>query len=655
MYSIPVSPCLKCENEALVLTAVDVRLDIVGLLARTRLKQTYRNEEEKPIEAVYTFPLPMDGVLTSLVMKIGEKSFQGKAVEKSEAREQYEDAVAEGDTPIMLERLDNGLYTLNLANILPKETIEVEIEFAEILVHKAGEFRYELPTTLAPRYGNPEDLGLEPHQIPEYTLNSGAKFCFSAAIEGPLATASLAVPTHPATVTVKNGTLEISLVRGVEDMDRDLVLTMSGENLPSAFGLTAKDGDRHVALMGFTPTFSAQAPARSVKIVVDCSGSMLGDSIRQAREALIRILDRLRPEDWFNVIRFGSSTECFFQRQVPADAKHVQLALAKARTMDAYLGGTEMEAALDEAISSVSPKEMSEDILILTDGEVWDKGDMAVRAKLANHRVFTIGIGSSPARDVLNDLAQKTNGRALFIGLREDLERAVFGHFKRMVMAPAKKPRISFGSNKPVGQAPSPLPPIFGGDMVVSWAWFDTPPSDACLVLESEGQEFSWMTEFVSAESLSDILPRLGAAARLMELTDENTARDLAVQYNLVSKHTNFLAVAERAEGEKAGDIPALRTVKHTLAAGWGGVGDVCCSIPPKFSTGQMMMSEPSALYQRKALNHPSRMSVKTTRRQCIDLEDYLAKKHDGKNNEKTFSLSDLVSKVSTRLKNTPG
>ena len=54
-------------------------------------------------------------------------------------------------------------------------------------------------------------------------------------------------------------------------------------------------------------------------IIVDCSGSMGGDSIAQARKALYEILELLRPEDAFNVIRFGSSHEKLFPSPVRAD------------------------------------------------------------------------------------------------------------------------------------------------------------------------------------------------------------------------------------------------------------------------------------------------------------------------------------------------
>jgi hypothetical protein len=67
---------------------------------------------------------------------------------------------------------------------------------------------------------------------------------------------------------------------------------------------------------------------------------------------------------------------------------------------------------------------------------------------------------------------------------------------------------------------------------------------------------------------------RLAASARLKEL-DRAAGAEQAVRYRLVSPWTNWLVVAERSKGEKAFDIPALRKVPQTMAAGWGGTGMV--------------------------------------------------------------------------------
>jgi Ca-activated chloride channel family protein len=572
MYSEISAPCLKAiDSRNVVLQGANVRVDIRDYLARTRMEYHFVNREGVNIEAVYTFALPIDGVLTDLGIVIGNRELKGIAVEKREAQERYEDAISDGDSPIMLERLDSGLYSLNVGNIMPGEKAVVSVEFLEVLSPKAGEVRYELPTTLAPLYGDPAKRGLAPHQIPGHSLMADNRFTLQASIEGCLATADILTPAHKTVMKREAGRVEISLSAETTAMDRDFILAFSSEALPKSFAVSVPDKDGHVVLAGFTPKFSAPAPARSIKIVVDCSGSMGGESILQARQALLRALDRLRPEDHFNIILFGSSCTALFNRQEPADATHLEAAITLTRSMDANMGGTEMEKALEKALNSASPAGMPEDILLITDGQVWDMGAVAGKLAKKRHRVFCIGVGRAVERGVLSALSSQTKGNAIFVNVQEDMGKKVFEHFKRMTLTPAQNPAFDFGVAKPLSVCPEKLPAVFDGDMVIGCAWFASPPRSVSFRFDTADGSMSQQTEVKEAPALTSALNRFAAAMKL-ETLPEPEATALAIEYNLMSPFTNFLAVLERAESEKTGGLPQLRTVEHNIPRGWGGM-----------------------------------------------------------------------------------
>jgi Ca-activated chloride channel family protein len=372
-------------------------------------------------------------------------------------------------------------------------------------------------------------------------------------------------------------------------MDRDFILVMSSEALPRAFAVSAPDKGGHVVLAGFTPRFAATSPARSVKIVMDCSGSMGGESILQARQALLRALDRLRPEDTFNIIRFGSSSTMLFRKQEHADETHLKAAMAMARTMNADMGGTEMADALDRALSSPSPAGMPEDILLVTDGQVWDMDSVADRIARRKHRVFCIGVGSAVERGVLSTLSAKTGGEAMFVNVHEDMGKKVFEHFKRMTLTPADKPTFGFVGARPMAVAPKKLPPVFDGDMVLTCTWFETPPQEAVFSLLTPDGLMNWRTPVTANADWAEAMPRFAAAMKLPDLPDHE-ATALAVEYNLVSPFTNFLAVLERAEGEKPQELPGLCTVTHNIPHSWGGVGGMADL--PSFSLKPLTASQ---------------------------------------------------------------
>ena len=123
------------------------------LLGEVTVCQTYRNDEDVNIEAVYTFPLPLDAVLLDLRVEIGGRTLNGVVVEKKAAEEQYEDAVAAGDAAVMLEAIEPGLYTMNVGNLLPKETATITFVYAIVYRWVGDTLRVSLPTTIAPRYG----------------------------------------------------------------------------------------------------------------------------------------------------------------------------------------------------------------------------------------------------------------------------------------------------------------------------------------------------------------------------------------------------------------------------------------------------------------------------------------------------------------------
>lgn len=572
MYSEISAPSLKTiDSRNILLRGADVRVDIRDYLARTRMEYHFVNCEDVNIEAVYTFALPIDGVLTDLGIVIGQRELKGIAVEKREAQERYEDAISDGDSPIMLERLDSGLYSLNVGNIMPGEKAVVSVEFLEILSPKADEVRYELPTNLAPLYGDPAARGLAPHQIPGHSLLADNRFSLHIGIEGCFATADILTPAHKTVMKRDAGRVEISLSAETTAMDRDFIMAFTAQNMPRSFAVCAPDKGGHVVLAGFTPKFSAPAPARSIKIVVDCSGSMGGESILQARQALLRALDRLRPEDHFNIILFGSFCTALFNRQEPADPTHLEAAITLTRSMDANMGGTEMEQALEKTLHSASPAGMPEDILLITDGQVWDMGAVAGKLAKKRHRVFCIEVGSAVERGVLSALSSKTDGDAIFVSVQEDMGKKVFEHFKRMTLIPAQNPAFDFGGEKPLAVCPEKLPAVFDGDMVLGCAWFATPPKAVSFRFDTADGSMSQQTEVKESQALANALPRFAAAMKLESLP-EREATALAVKYNLMSSFTNFLAVLERAESEKPAGLPQLRSVEHNIPRGWGGM-----------------------------------------------------------------------------------
>jgi Ca-activated chloride channel family protein len=91
------------------LQSVQVDARLRGLLSEVTVTQAYRNLEARNIEAVYTFPLPLDAVLLGLDMTLNDRLLTGTVKARAAARADYEGAVDDGDSVVLFEQVQPGL------------------------------------------------------------------------------------------------------------------------------------------------------------------------------------------------------------------------------------------------------------------------------------------------------------------------------------------------------------------------------------------------------------------------------------------------------------------------------------------------------------------------------------------------------------------
>jgi uncharacterized protein YegL len=338
----------------------------------------------------------------------------------------------------------------------------------------------------------------------------------------------------------------------------------------------------------------------NLAIVVDCSGSMQGDSMAQAKQALEGILDGLQSHDRVTLIAFGNTTKVFSEQPLACSESNLSKARAFAKSLDADMGGTEIGVALSKAYSVLGRGEVG-DIFLITDGEFSDWRPVVDEAKKSTHRIFTVGVGSAVSEAFVRELATSTAGECELVSPREGMAERVVRHFERMRAPRAKRVSVRW----PEGAAnitPSTIGAVFEGDTVVACARFDRSAMQGAAILEVETDKGEVMQQELAfgPASLADssdgvsTVARVAASTRLKSL-DPVGGLEVALRYRLVSPWTNWLVIATRTEEEKAQDMPALRKVPQTLAAGWGGVGSD--SIVLSLNS----MAIPSAMYSRSA------------------------------------------------------
>lgn len=572
---------ISSNDQVMPLKGTHIEATLQDLLSEVCVTQTFQNDESQSIEAVYTFPLPIDAVLLNFSVTLDEKVLIGVVQERKEAEERYEEAISDGDSAIILQQLEPGLYSVNVGNLAHSETAVISFQYTQLHRWTQDILRWHVPTVLAPRYGH---SGLAPHQLPEIDLTAEHLFTFKVEIKGLLRNAIIESPSHAIEFQQHEDVTKIHLREGRSFLDRDLILNLrlAGDK---ACAISDLDIDGYAALASFYPIASKNNAKtdkpKLIKLLIDCSGSMSGESIGQARAALLNILDSLHEHDRFLLVRFGSEVVIETQAFLQATPANIAIGRTIVARIEADLGGTEIFSALAQAIKLTGNDEPS-DMFLITDGEVWDNEDghsqtqeIIELANTVRHRIFTVGVGNAVSERFVREIADGTQAACELVNPNEGMAEKIERHFKRIYAEPAKSIIVEWPTTPIWETTPRNF---FAGDTLHVFARFQQKPEgnvklSAFFEDQNNRMEQDVGIRLVGSDDGMNPLSRITASQHLSSL-NHNDKIALAVKYQLICTETAYLMIQVRPEELKTDGMPELRKVSQMLAAGWGGVGN---------------------------------------------------------------------------------
>ncbi|NTX09696.1 VWA domain-containing protein [Myxococcus sp. CA056] len=591
------------EGAQVPLQGVEVTGELLGGHARVRVRQRYRNDEPRPIEAVYTFPLPSDGTLSAFSMTCAGRRVEGIVKEREEAFRAYDDAVTAGHGAALLDEERSNVFTAQVGNLLPNEETIVEVEFLQAVTAEEGSVRWMLPTLVAPRYipgkpagdrtghGSAEPTPRVPDadriSPPIGQVQYGLRMDLLVDLGREVIVES---PSHAITVTRESGTrARVSLSRGEVSLDRDLVLSLRSSDTSAVFTplATHRKGDKPGTFaLTVVPDLLGMAsapPKQEVIFLVDVSGSMDGDSLPQAQAALRLCLRHLREGDRFNVIAFESSFHSFQPLPVPFTQRMLEEADRWVAALRAG-GGTELLGPMQTA-ARTAPDGV---LVLLTDGQVGNEDEIlrAVLAERKSARVYSFGIGTNVSDALLRDMAKQTGGDVEFIHPGERIDDKVVAQFSRALAPRITELQVYFDGVEGTELAPGELPPMVDGMPWTLLGRYPTPGTGKVTLRGRSGREPFALTVRVDfpAESDRPAVEKLWAAERIKgweaaSLTgrraDSMKKRivELAVEHQIVTRYTSFVVVEERTGDRRASGQPETRVVPVNAPAGWAMFG----------------------------------------------------------------------------------
>jgi len=584
------------------LLATDVDLRVTGLVVRATVRQEFQNPAQAWAEGVYVFPLPADAAVDHLRMRVGDRVIEGAIRERAAAKQAYEQARQQGQRASLVEQERPNVFTTSVANIPPGAAVTIEIEYQQAVRYDAGRFHLRVPMVVGPRYipgttaVGVSGTGWSP-DTDEVHDASRITPPVRHPSRGPINPVTLRVALDPGvplvgvtsshhaidTTAVAGGRYEVALRAGSVPADRDfeLVWTPVAGAAPAAVLLTEAKGDEVYALLMVMPPSAAAGERlpREAIFVVDHSGSMAGASMEQAKAALKLALARLGPGDRFNVIRFNHRTDGLFQEAREASPQH--LALAE-RYVDALRadGGTEILPALVRALDGGEHPGRVRQVIFLTDGSVGNEERLfaAIRERLGDSRLFTIGIGSAPNSHFMREASRLGRGTFTYIGDPREVQGKMTALFAKLEAPALADLRLELPGAGDAEILPAPLPDLYAGEPVVVALRTKVPPTRA--VLRGRVGDTAWETEVPLHDAAAGSgLAVHWARAKIAGLLDARRAGapdadvrhaviDVALRHHLVSAYTSLVAV-DVTPARPAGTPLASHALETNLPAGW--------------------------------------------------------------------------------------
>lgn len=545
-----------------------VKTEISGFLARVRVRQEFENSFTEPIEAVYTFPLSQNGAVDDMTMTIGERIVRGKIKRRDEARQIYETAKTEGKTASLLDQERPNIFTQSLANIMPGESVIIEISYVETLKYENGAYEFVFPMTVGPRYIPASVTDAPKISPPIAATRNGNDITMEINLNAGVPVEEIRSTSHEIEqVNFSPNVARISLKGEKTIPNKDLILRydVTGKRIEDAI-IVHRDARGGFFTMIIQPPDKIASEDRTPKeivFVLDTSGSMYGFPIDKAKEAMKLSLEGLYPNDTFNLITFAGDTSILFDKPVPATQANLERAQAFLDSRQGG-GGTEMMKAIQAALAPSDAQDHLRIVCFMTDGYVGNENEII--AEIQKHpkaRVFSFGIGSSVNRFLLDKMAEAGRGEVEYVSLTDDGSKAAKKFYER-VRTPLFTDLSIDWNGMPVADIyPGKLTDLFSAKPVILHGRYSK-SGRGTIKLKGKiaGQDYvrEIAVNLPETEPANDVLATLWARTRIDELSSDklraaNAGKEvefdkqitnLGLEFRLLTQFTSFVAVEER-------------------------------------------------------------------------------------------------------------
>lgn len=602
------------------LRGTTVTANVSGFVARVRVEQTFQNPYERPVEAIYLFPLPDDAAVDAMEMRAGDRVVRANIRRRHEAQAEYRDARERGVLASLLEQERPNLFRQSVANIRPGDSISVTLTYTQVLPYEEGSYRFVYPMVAGARY-QPDTGEGAAEGTEQVVLAPGGerpdRVEVTIAADLGVALTDVSSPTHEVDVA-RDGDQKVRVTLSEAarpDRDLDVRFQVAGEAptvavlssppeaaRPGEAGQPAQDARAGHFSLALHPRLAVpddEVMPRELVFVVDTSSSMHGRPIELAKAAMIRALDGLRATDTFRVLSFSDRTSQLSSVALEATPANIARGRRFVSDMQA-LGATEMVRGVRAALDPEGEDGRMRIVLLMTDGFIGNETEIfrEVHERLGQSRLFAFGVGSAVNRYLLTRLSEVGRGDVQVVTLDESPEAAADRFAERIARPYLTDVSIDWGGLRVTDAYPRRLPDVFADRPLVVHARYGAGGrGDVVIRGRVAGRAFE-QTVSVALPASGDTRPELESVWARTRIRDLMTAMalqpnaelqeevtQLGLRHHLLTQWTAFLAIDEayRAEGEAvtvqqpaqspAGHVAHEARARRTAAGATYGLG----------------------------------------------------------------------------------
>ena len=541
--------------------AMDIKGDVDGNGVIWSIDATFENPLDAPAEAVFTIPLPVQGAVTGMKMKIGDREIAADIREREAARTEYEEAKEQGHSAALVEQERAEIFTITVGNIHPGEEISVVIEVHDRIAIDERQATLRFPTMIKERFvpaGVPDASAITPpRRMGRSPLRATVTISFSEAAKDLICETVSSAQIAPMQVSIRDFGLT-----------GDIIIHWT---LPIAFANAKWVADADDQAMGTLEVDirvdkeeNAVRRRKAVQIMVDRSWSMSSHYIRWAQRITEDIIALLTNEDLIHILTFDSSIDIFEATShgfVPATRTIKQQLQKELATITAQ-GGTELinaittsGAALETLLDRDDYESLDRVAVLITDGAHGDEASAVHHREkdLGGARVIAVAIGEN-ANGFLEVLA--ANGVCVYVSSEAGLAEASAKVSSQVATAAHSKARLECAGL--TDQAPSHAPDIYPGVIVTLSGRMPRPaPSTQVAVTAANGHVITlpisvsgddsvttrWASQHIKSLDYEMMMSTFVGDVIAARESLEALIVALSVKYRVLSKYTAWLAI----------------------------------------------------------------------------------------------------------------